>query len=193
MEINEEKLPYYFKDANGQCWYFRRDYKGIVRKNKAQEYICDNCGEPFLRLPQLVNFNKKRSERKETYCSRKCSNEITAEKHRTSRLGEKNANWKGGKTINPQGYVVINNAKNHTINPKKQAKEHRIVMEKKLNRPLFKNEMIHHKNGNRQDNRIENLEIWIKGHPWGQRVEDVIPWCIKILKRYKPEILKEGV
>lgn len=62
--------------------------------------------------------------------------------------------------------------------------EHRYIMEIHLGRPLKEDETVHHKNGNRSDNRIENLELWSSQQPYGQRVEDKIKWAIEILKEY---------
>lgn len=109
--------------------------------------------------------------------------------HLRRRRGEHNPGWKGGRYKSADGYIVVQGTKIDGVRFGRSL-EHQNVMEKFLGRPLRRGETVHHKNGVRDDNDIRNLELWVSGHPGGQRLGDLIDWAVKLLREHAPEVLK---
>lgn len=100
--------------------------------------VCDNCGKEF----DTFQCYEKRN-RKNRFCSKKCEGEFRSLKNSAQ-------SWQGGYVSKSTGYKYI------SIDGK-QVEEHRLVMERHIGRKLHPDEFIHHINGNKLDNRIENL------------------------------------
>lgn len=88
-------------------------------------------------------------------------------------LGPDHYNWKGGRTYQADGYVLIY-APQHPAgrNAKGYVLEHRLVMERVLGRYLTPHELVHHKNEVKDDNRPENLEIMSRSSHMSHHKED---------------------
>lgn len=98
---------------------------------------------------------------------------------------ERRAPGEGG--ISRKGYVILHKPDHPNAGRFGKIPEHRYVMSEHIGRPLEKDETVHHRNGVRNDNRIENLELWCGGHGNGGRVEDMLAWAREIIKRYGNE------
>jgi hypothetical protein len=120
--------------------------------------FCEECKSPMGR-----NDGNKRQTNYCKYCLK----------------GSKHPNYTGG-YLNADGYRVIPTGKGAG----KTILEHRAVMEEYLGRKLEGDENVHHINGVRDDNRIENLELWNTSQPNGQRIKDKVEWAKEILRRY---------
>ena len=155
---------------------FRKDkYKDkIYIKNKCR--ACENAGFSVNNKNKNLNAAKHClicnipiSYRSKTGRCRKCIN-----------FGHTSKKW-----VNSYGYILI-------YHNKKRLLEHRVIMENHIGRKLFSHESVHHKNGNRADNRLENLEIWSTYQPHGQRIEDKIKYAKEILAMYEPMALRNS-
>ncbi len=81
-------------------------------------------------------------------------------KRKGAHKGSDNSNWKDGKKDDGQGYVMIYCPNHPKAVNERYVYEHRLIMEKSLGRLLRDKEIVHHKNGIKNDNRLSNLELF---------------------------------
>lgn len=153
----------------GYCdMHYRRSVRGsdmdappkkISRKNP------DGCSESYCK--------------KMIYAKGLCRGHYAQAKRgaKLSPLQKRTWNRPGGGSISKSGYIRVRSDDRYTF-------QHRVVMEEHLGRKLFPNENVHHINGVRDDNRIENLELWNTSQPAGQRVPDKVAWARQLLALY---------
>ena len=111
--------------------------KGELRKY-GQTHNCQMCGVSYLSRSQTTRF-----------CTRICACRWTAKTRKTST----------GRTVTSKGYVLIYQPDHPKATRSGYMMEHRLVMEGILGRSLTSDEVVHHRNGNKLDNRPENLEV----------------------------------
>ena len=150
---------------------------------------CLNCGNRISRNTKGVCRDCYRTEVSRPYHKAICPSCNGQKDHRAKtcadcreRTMDKSSNWKGGKHYK-NGYVW-KYAPDHPNNRAKYVLEHRLVMEEHLERHLTADENVHHINGQKDDNRLTNLELWCRSQPCGQRVIDLVAWAREILGRY---------
>lgn len=113
--------------------------KYISIKMRKGKYIkCIICEKEFWKKP---SEDRRGGQRK--YCSWAC---MTSDKKLSLPYGE---------YLSYDGYIVVN----RTTDGRKQIKKHRLIMEEHIGRKLSSKEIVHHKNENKLDNKIENLQI----------------------------------
>lgn len=154
------------------CEKARRSAAGLTPEppRKLFKGTCEFCGNEY-------QGNSKRA------CSRVCGVKLAMREGRwktPKRYREHNWNWTGGRRATEAGYVMVLAPLDHPIRRKPKSRpyimEHRLVMEHHLGRYLEAWEWVHHRNGVKDDNRIENLELVTHAD---HRGEITCPHCLK--------------
>lgn len=137
-------------DSNGEWWYVAKNYR-----SRAYPKPCVTCGRVFYsRLTDNIRF-----------CSRS-----------RGQHGPNHRNWKGGRIVDHKGYIRVLVSADDPITRTMRDRqgyvtEHRLVMARAIGRPLDSRETVHHLNGDRGDNRLENLQLLHLPHGPGARFE----------------------
>lgn len=156
---------------------------------------CDDCRRAHREYTKAKRDKKRRKARvicKRAYCQNIAQTYGMC--RRCAAGGAPNRRKVSNRWPMATGYVVLRMPDHPTSNSKGRIYEHRYVMEQMIGRGLELTESVHHRNGDRSDNRPENLELWAsKAHPPGQRVIDLVAWAEEILRKYKPvtEVLRQ--
>ena len=163
-------------------------------KKRHRWWICTcDCGkrDVIASTGNLKSTNPKNMGTKSCGCLRR---------ETTSRMAKANSgihspNYKGC-FDNGYGYTKIYVGKGNAILYSERANtnskyvlEHVYVMSKFIGRLLTKTEQVHHIKKKKNDNRIENLELWSTNQPTGARVQDKTEWAIRWLREYSPASL----
>lgn len=135
------------KECESLFWT-RKDYHAVYCSKDCQKIkliksngLCKCCRKQVPRCcPNGIQFMKRK------FCSRECAWKV-------NRMSNHNS-WKGGTIRNAEGYKLIKKE------PRRYILEHRLVMENHIGRKLIKEEVVHHINKIRTDNRIENLILF---------------------------------
>ena len=155
---------------------------GRAYYNKFIWHACVDCGRQ--RWEEII-----RGQPRYLRC-RRCGDKL-----RSNQAGN-NPRWIGGRFETSDGYIIVrlypDDLYYRLANSHHYAMEHRLIMAKYLGRVLYQYETVHHKNGIKNDNRIENLELRVSRHPLGQSVEDLLEFAYWVIEHYGKGWKKAG-
>lgn len=189
------------------CFYCQNIF---IKTHFNHKYCSQFCSKKFHSVKEMnrrktdVEYRQKRNQKeiKRRHLKRQLDSS-EREKHNFSekvRYRKKNnilsdkdlkKNPKGSGCLTKFGYRKIAKKGHPNAWRTGEMLEHVFIMSEHLGRPIRKGETIHHKNGIKHDNRIENLELWNNSHPHGQRVKDKIKFYKEFLDLYGYNVIKK--
>lgn len=149
----------------------------------------DRVGPTHKKLPKCLVSDCPRPDVSGGYC---WVHRWRIEQHGSPQEDRPVREWKPnlGRTTK-DGYVLVRAPGHPNANGRGYVPEHRLVMGEHLGRDLRPDETVHHKNGDKADNRLENLELWIGNHSHGSRLTDRIESALQVLRDHAPDLLTE--
>lgn len=167
----------YHKKWNRDPMYCSMQCSATGRRKDADERHktnCKNCGNEFYKTRRKGSGNIYNTQQ---LCSKQCKNEwvskVYREKHGSPEISRREK----------RNYIELR-IPPRDGEPVRFILEHRYVMEQQIGRRLRTEETVHHKNGDRHNNSIQNLELFSSRHGPGQRVVDKIAFAIEMLQLY---------
>lgn len=133
---------------------------GVFKRRKYCNILCSNESKKGIKRPPFSKeWKRKMSESGKKKVMTPEHIRKIRENHNPLK-GSKHPFWKGGKTKNKKGYVLISKKEHPYSSKYGLIFEHRLVMEEHIGRYLTPEEVVHHNNGIPDDNRIENLKLF---------------------------------
>ena len=152
--------------------------------DERNKFVCQHCGKLETRSRYTDKFRIYRDQK---FCSPECK--VAAQ---TKAAFDRFNAGDFRRHTKKHGYVYLSVPSLANGGKRTEVLEHRYVMEQHLGRSLLPTETVHHKNGIRADNSIENLELFDSRHGPGQRVADKIEFAIEMLALYPEFAIAAG-